>query len=350
MNKPTIIISAGGTGGHIFPALAVAKQLQSNYQIIWVGGKIGLENQIVPQHGFNLRTVNMTAVRNKGLWRKLSLPFTLIRSIVDCRKILADYKVVAVIGFGGYATVPIIFAARLGNIPTLIHEQNAIAGLSNKLLSYLVTHILVAFPQVLTSKKTSLVGNPVRQEILNLTTLPATEKNLLRILVVGGSLGAKILNDIIPQALSLIADKIAYVCHQVGRGEVSEVEQSYQQRGINAKIVKFIDNMAEAYANADVVICRAGASTVAEISCAAKCAIFIPYPWAVDDHQTANAQYLVQAGGGIIIQQKQLTATNLANQLSQLNVEHCYQIGQQAHHLALKNATIKICQIVQQLS
>ena len=346
MSKPVVIISAGGTGGHIFPALAVARQLADKYDIVWVGGKVGMENQIIPQNGYPLETVSVAGVRNKGALRKLMLPLTMLRALFECWLIIRKHRPVAVIGFGGYATFPILLAARILGKKTLIHEQNSVAGLSNRVLAKLVNQVLTAFPNVLSSTKTQLVGNPVRQEIIDITPANANTTGKLNILIVGGSLGAKALNDNVPLALNSIKDKIGVITHQVGRNDGSTVAEYYREHGLNANVVNFIDNMAEAYSNSDIIICRAGASTVAEVSCAGKCAIFVPYPYAVDDHQTHNAAYLVEQGAAFLLPQSKLTPESLAILINDLNPEKCQQIGLKANSLAITDSTARICSII----
>ncbi|MBX9599279.1 MAG: undecaprenyldiphospho-muramoylpentapeptide beta-N-acetylglucosaminyltransferase [Burkholderiales bacterium] len=346
MSKPVVIISAGGTGGHIFPALAVARQLADKYDIVWVGGKVGMEKQIIPQNGYPLETVSVAGVRNKGALRKLMLPLTMLRALFECWLIIRKHRPVAVIGFGGYATFPILLASRILGKKTLIHEQNSVAGLTNRVLAKLVNQVLTAFPNVLSSAKTQLVGNPVRQEIIDITPANANTTGKLNILIVGGSLGAKALNDNVPLALNSIKDKIGVITHQVGRNDGSTVAEYYREHGLNANVVNFIDNMAEAYSNSDIIICRAGASTVAEVSCAGKCAIFVPYPYAVDDHQTHNAGYLVEQGAAFLLPQSKLTPDSLAILINDLNPDSCQQIGLKAKSLAITDSTAQICSAI----
>lgn len=343
MSKPVIIISAGGTGGHIFPALAVAKQLADSYDVVWVGGKVGMENQIIPQNGYPLETVSVAGVRNKGALRKLMLPLTMLRALFECYLILRKHHPTTVIGFGGYATFPILLAARILGKKTLIHEQNSVAGLTNRALAKIVNRVLTAFPNVLGSAKTQLVGNPVRREIIDIAPARVNITGKLNILIVGGSLGAKALNDNVPLALNSIKDKIGVITHQVGRNDGSTVADYYREHGLNAQVVNFIDNMAEAYSNSDIIICRAGASTVAEVSCAGKCAIFVPYPYAVDDHQTHNANYLVEQKAAFLLPQSKLTSESLAGLINELNPETCQQIGIKAKSLAITSSTELIC-------
>jgi UDP-N-acetylglucosamine--N-acetylmuramyl-(pentapeptide) pyrophosphoryl-undecaprenol N-acetylglucosamine transferase len=345
INKVSVMISAGGTGGHIFPALAIAKELAQKCQIVWVGATYGLENQIVPKAGFSLECVEFGGLRNKGWRKKLLLPFSLARAVIHCVQILRRHQPQVIVGFGGYATFPICLSGWLMRIPVIIHEQNSIAGLTNRILAKLATQVLTAFPKVLPSNKTSVVGNPVRNEILNLnnTANPAPETAKLRVLIIGGSLGAKALNENVPAALSLIPAKIAAIVHQVGRAQQDVVAAQYAKLGLVAEVREFIEDMAQAYAQADIVICRAGASTVSEIACAAKAAIFIPYPYAVDDHQTANASYLVNNQAALLLPQAQLTPAKLADILATLTPASCYQLGLRALQLAVRDSSSQIC-------
>jgi UDP-N-acetylglucosamine--N-acetylmuramyl-(pentapeptide) pyrophosphoryl-undecaprenol N-acetylglucosamine transferase len=348
-SQATIIISAGGTGGHIFPALAVAQLLTSlNYRVVLVGAKHGLENTLVPEHGYLLETVSVGGIRNKGILRKLMLPYTVLRSVSSCLAILRRHKPLAIIGFGGYAAFPIGIAARLFGSPLLIHEQNSVAGLTNRILAKFANRVLTAFPNVLPSRKTQVVGNPVREAILEislenkLATLNTTDG--LRVLVVGGSLGAQVLNDVVPMACAKLGRHIKSVTHQVGRGDAAAVAKSYVGNGIQAEVVKFIADMAGAYAWHDVIICRAGASTVAEVAAAGMCAIFVPYPHAVDDHQTGNALYLVKDNAAYLLPQTNFSIETLVATLSELTPLRCHETGIRARQLAILDSTEQIVQ------
>ncbi len=356
--KPNIIISAGGTGGHIFPALAVAHELSERYNIIWVGGKSGLENQIVPKHGYPLKTVSVGGVRNKGIMRKLMLPFVMFRALLQSLIIIIRYNPKVIVGFGGYATFPICLMGRLINKPIVIHEQNSVAGLTNKIIAKFAKKVLTAFPNVLPAKNTVLVGNPVRKEIIKLTKVNVSHESLehkqsdpskLKILVIGGSLGAKALNDNVPLAVTQIREHIESVYHQVGRGELDLVSEVYKQHNVNAKVVSFIDDMASAYLDADVVICRAGASTVAEVAAVGITAIFIPYPYAVDDHQTTNAAYLAKNEAAYLIPQKNLNPDDLAKLLASLTPEKTREMAIKARGMGIEDATEQICQQIEKV-
>ncbi len=338
-----VLISAGGTGGHVFPALSVAKILALKYDVIWVGGINGIENKIVPQNNFPLERINISGLRGKGILKYIFLPFMLIRAFWQALLILFKHNPDVVIGFGGYATFPIGIMAWLLHKPNLIHEQNAVGGLTNKILSKFVTRTLVAFPHVLKSKY--ILGNPVRDDIVNLN---APEKRYpthhggLNILIIGGSLGAKALNEIVPQGLGNLTD-LGNVVHQVGRGDIEAVKQSYATNNIhNVEVVAFIDDMAIKYANCDLIICRAGASTIAEITTVGVASILVPYPHAVDDHQTRNADLLVSSGGAILIPQSSLTSNKLTEILNELTREKCLSMAIKAHSLAIKNSAQNI--------
>lgn len=350
MSKGTIMVMAGGTGGHIFPALAVARELQAaGYDIVWLGAEGGMETRIVPPTGIKLETIAIKGVRGNGLKRKLMLPMTLAGNIRAVRRIIKQYQVKAMIGFGGFVTFPGGMAGKLSGVPLSIHEQNAIAGLSNKVLSRYAQRVLYAFPQVF-SHTEGLVGNPVRADIV---AMPAPKQRFenrtgrLRVLVVGGSLGAQVFNDMVPQALALLpADKRPVMTHQSGRNKLASLQQNYAGLDVDATCVEFIDDMVSAYADADVVICRAGALTVAELAAAGLGAIFVPYPHAVDDHQTHNAKVLVNAGAAQSIAQTDFTAEKLAELLAQLDRTTCLQWAENAREQALPDAAKLTAQAV----
>lgn len=352
MIKQKIIISAGGTGGHIFPGLAIACELSSDYEIIWVGAKTGLENTLVPKHGYLLETVSVAGVRGNGFIRKLRLPFTLIKSGIECLRILLRHKPVAVIGFGGYATFPICFTAKLIGKPIIIHEQNSIAGLTNKLCAKFANVILTAFPNVLLSDKTHFVGNPVRLEIINAYSPDKYSSNndKIRILIVGGSLGAKVLNDVVPVALKDFGNKVSVITHQVGRGDKEQVLNLYENTNIeNVNVVNFIDDMAKAYREHDIIICRSGASTVTEVAASGIAAIFVPYPHAVDDHQTTNARYLSDNNAAILIKQSEFSIEKLQDTINNMNQVKCANIANEARYYAVLDSTQKIVSYIKNI-
>lgn len=314
-----ILIMAGGTGGHVYPALAVADHLrEKEVPLFWLGTRHGLEARVIPAAGIELLTIDVAGLRGKGLLRKLSAPFLILRALWQSVKIMLKIKPAMVLGMGGFASGPGGLAAWLCRIPLCIHEQNAIAGLTNRLLSPFARVVMQAFPNAFAdSNKVKTVGNPLRTEMT--PAVEDNEHNEKRILVVGGSLGAMALNRIVPEALSLMEDRQHYVVrHQTGEKHLQKTVEFYQQQNVRADVIAFIDDMAKAYQWADIVICRAGAMTVAEVSAVGVATIFVPFPYAVDDHQTANARYLSDAGGALLIQESELDAELLHQHLSSL--------------------------------
>lgn len=346
--KKTIFFSAGGTGGHIFPALAVAKIFEAEYNVIWIGASKGLENEIIPKNGIQLETIKISGLRKKGVQKIFSMPFLLLRAFLQAILLIRKYRPIAIVGFGGYATFPICLMGRLLLIPTLIHEQNAVPGLSNKTLGKFVNKIMVAFDGVLPSAKTIVVGNPVRPEIMNIEDPEkryAKRSGGLNLLILGGSLGAKVFNDTLPEILSRV-DNIASITHQIGRGDKIAVEALYKQYNVNPKVLNFIDNMAEAYANNDFVICRSGASTVSEIAAVGIAAFFVPYPHAVDNHQYYNARYLEDCAAAEIIVQNDFTRDKIVGKISALNRNICLQMALNGKKHAKINSTNDIYKII----
>lgn len=319
---PTILIMAGGTGGHIFPGLAVAQELQNQgWHVHWLGTSDRMEADVVPANGIDISFINIAGLRGKGIKSWLTMPFKVLQSIVQSIQVLKKVQPDVVLGMGGYASAPGGVAAWLKHIPLVLHEQNAVAGMSNRYLANIASKVLSAFPNAFSPRiKCQVVGNPVRSEITKLNI----EKDRVfgkKVLVVGGSLGAKVLNETVPQALSQIKLQDIDVWHQTGSGNAVNINTLYEQYGVNQdkiKVTDFIDDMASAYEWADLVICRAGALTVSELAMAGKPAIFIPLPHAVDDHQTKNAEYLVKQGGANLIPQNEFNATILAQKLNML--------------------------------
>ncbi len=317
-----VMIMAGGTGGHVYPALAVAKELISTgHKVFWMGTKSGLEAKIVPQNNIEIKWISITGLRQNGILGWVFAPLNLLRAVLQALSVLRNKQPQVVLGMGGFVAGPGGVAAKLLGIPLVIHEQNAVAGLTNKILAKFANKVLQAFPG--TFDKAQSVGNPVRKEIENIEK-PANGNGRLKILIVGGSLGALAINEIMPKALALFVDKnLPVVWHQTGANKLKATTQDYQQNKINLAdglselqdggvyLTEFIQNMDEAYAWADVLICRAGAMTVFEVAASSSAALFVPYPYAVDDHQTANANYLVKAGGGKLIQQSALDPKKL---------------------------------------
>jgi len=330
MTNKTVLIMAGGTGGHVFPALAVADELKSRgYDIHWLGTAAGIEADLIPKAGYPLHCINVTGLRGKGKLALLGAPLKIVKAIYQALRFIRIVRPSAVLGLGGFATGPGGVAAKLSGVPLFIHEQNAFPGMTNRLLKPLSNVVMQAFPNTFKASKGNkglekllTTGNPVRANILALEKSSAENRDSkkLKVLVVGGSLGAVALNNAVIDALLLLSKDgatkdIADIWHQVGKKNIESVQQTYAEKGLTgqAKVVAFIDDMAKAYAWADLVVCRAGALTVSEVACAGKAAIFIPFPFAVDDHQTANAQVLVNAGGAEIKQQKELSAQWLAD-------------------------------------
>lgn len=346
MNVKTFMVMAGGTGGHIFPALAVAQELQAQgHRIVWLGSEGAMETRLVPQYNIPLETLSIKGIRGNGIKRKLLLPFTLVKTIAAARRIIRRYNVDAVIGFGGFVTFPGGIAARLCGLPLIVHEQNAIAGLSNKVLSHFASQVMYAFPQVFTNQN-GLVGNPVRADIAALTPPAqrfAGRQGVLNILVVGGSLGADILNKVVPQAMALLPEsQRPNLLHQSGRNKLTQLLHQYAEYGVKAECVEFITDMVSAYREADLVICRAGALTIAELTAAGLGAILVPYPHAVDDHQTANAQYMVKDGAAVLMPQTSLNAQSLQTVLADLSREQCLQMAEKARALAQPDSAAKV--------
>jgi len=311
----TILIMAGGTGGHIFPALAVAHKLRdSGWRVVWLGNPEGMEARLVPQHGFEIRWLNFSALRGKGLARKLLLPFNLLRGFWQALKLVRQLQPNVVLGMGGYITFPGGMMAALLGKPLVVHEQNSVAGLANRVLAAVADRVACGFPEVLS--KGSWVGNPVRPEIASLAPPAerfAARSGALRLLVIGGSLGAQALNEVIPQAMGLLGEsEQPQIVHQAGEKHIEALKANYAAAGIQAHCVPFIDDMAGAYEWADLVICRAGALTVAELAAAGVASILVPFPHAVDDHQTGNARFLVNVGGAFLLPQDELTPDAIA--------------------------------------
>jgi len=348
--SPTLLVMAGGTGGHIFPGIAVAEMLQAKgWKIHWLGTEKRMEADIVPQHGFDISFINIAGVRNKSWLERFKTPFKLLQSVMQSIAVLRKVKPDVVLGMGGYASAPGGFAAWLMQIPLVLHEQNAVAGMTNRYLSKIATKILSAFPNAFAEGVSfQVVGNPLRTEITNLKPLvPEHPSSSKKVLVVGGSLGARVLNDTVPQALKQIQLQNINVWHQTGRGNQPSVLESYQEFGMSedkVRVTEFIEDMAAAYQWADIVICRAGALTVSELAMAAKPAIFVPLPHAVDDHQTKNAMYLVSRGAAKLLSQKEFNGTTLAQMLNSLFISDSVvqSMVKSAHDAAHADATHRV--------
>ena len=349
----TILIMAGGTGGHIYPGLAVADALRAqNWNIVWLGAPHSMEAELVPQHGYPVARVNFSGVRGKGLRRLLTLPFTLLRALWQSAAAIFSHRPDVVLGMGGYITLPGGLMAAFLRRPLLIHEQNSIAGLSNKVLAKLATRVLSGFPGVL--PKAQWVGNPVRADIAALPdpqTRYTQRSGKLNVLVVGGSLGAQALNEALPKALALLGEaERPNVLQQTGKKNLETVQALYAQAGVHADIRAFLDDMAQQYAQADVVICRAGALTIAELAAAGVASVLVPFPFAVDDHQTQNARFLSEQGAAILLPQTELSAERLAQLLCELTRERLLAMAQAARSLAKADATAQVAKVCMELA
>ncbi|MDX9873369.1 MAG: undecaprenyldiphospho-muramoylpentapeptide beta-N-acetylglucosaminyltransferase [Spongiibacteraceae bacterium] len=318
-----VLIMAGGTGGHVFPALAVANELlRRGVEVHWLGTARGIEAEVVPQAGIPLHFIRVTGLRGKQLRTVLAAPVRLVRALFEAIRVIRTVRPACVVGFGGFASGPGGLAAWLLRRPLLIHEQNAVAGTTNRLLALFARRILLGFPDALESEQALQVGNPVRREIAQ---LPAPELRWqeragpLRLLVLGGSLGARAINERVPAAVAAMPPALRpEIWHQTGREHVADVTADYAAHGIEARVVPFIADMAEAYGWADVALCRAGALTVAELAAAGLGALLVPLPHAIDDHQRHNALWLVAQGGARLLPQSELTAPALAQLLTEL--------------------------------
>jgi UDP-N-acetylglucosamine--N-acetylmuramyl-(pentapeptide) pyrophosphoryl-undecaprenol N-acetylglucosamine transferase len=319
--KRPVVIMAGGTGGHVFPALAVAERLQAHgAPVVWIGTRRGLEATLVPKAGIPMEWIGVAGLRGKSLRQRWLTPVMLSQALWQAGMILRRLRPPVVLGMGGFASGPGGVMARLFGIPLVVHEQNAIAGMTNRWLSRIARRVLEAFPGTFPPERQAItIGNPVRASIAELP--PPVERfagqtGRCRLLVLGGSQGALALNQLVPQALARLPEsERPEVWHQAG-GQLHEAaEAAYQEAGMTARLTPFIENMAEAYGWADLVLCRAGALTIAELAAAGVGAILVPFPFAVDDHQTANARFLEREGAALVCQQAELTTERLATLL-----------------------------------
>ncbi|MBI3902328.1 MAG: undecaprenyldiphospho-muramoylpentapeptide beta-N-acetylglucosaminyltransferase [Nitrosomonadales bacterium] len=352
--RPSILIMAGGTGGHIFPALAVADELRAQgWKVTWMGAPGSMEFELVPKHGYKLVMVDFSGLRGKGLLTKLLLPFTLSLALWQSAMALLSCRPDVVLGMGGYITFPGGLMAKLLGYPLVIHEQNSIAGLSNKTLVRWATRVLSGFPDVLPGAV--WCGNPVRKEIAALAEPQqryAARSGKLNVMVLGGSLGAKAINECMPKALALLPEgSRPDVLHQTGARHLESVQAAYRQAGVTgAEVQPFLDNMAFFYAQADLVICRAGALTVAELAAAGVASILIPFPFAVDDHQTANAHFLSDRDAAILLPQNELNPQRLAELLRDMTHERTLQMAQAARQQAKPGAAQCVAEICVELA
>jgi len=351
MTARTLLVMAGGTGGHVFPGLAVAHALRDEgWRVVWLGNRTGMEATLVPKHDIPMEFIQFGGLRGKGLVTKFMLPLNLLRAFWQSIGALRRVKPDVVLGMGGYITFPAGMMASLLGRPLVLHEQNSIAGLTNKVLAKVADRVLCAFPDALPDSEWT--GNPVRAE---LATIPAPESRYdhrtgpLRILVVGGSLGAAALNDVVPKALALLPEATRpTVKHQAGAKQIEQLRANYAAAGVAGEAVPFIDDMAAAYADADLVICRAGAMTVSEVAAAGVAALFVPFPHAVDDHQTTNAMFLSKQGAALLVQQNELGAEGLAKTIASLTREQLKDMARAARSLAKPEATRRVAEICRQ--
>ena len=353
MNK-TLLVMAGGTGGHIFPALAVADVLrQQGWRIVWLGNPTGMEAKLVPAQGYECAWVEFGALRGKGIMRKLMLPMTLLRACLAAHRVIKDVRPDVVLGMGGYITFPGGVMARLAGVPLVVHEQNAVAGLANKTLSHIAARVLTGFPDTLPEGQ--WVGNPVRADIAGLATPEArfasrAANEPLRVLVVGGSLGAQALNQNLPLAVAQLAStERPVIRHQTGPRDLVSVQAAYAAIDANADVQPFINDMAAAFAWADLVVCRSGALTVAELAAAGAASVLVPFPHAVDDHQRVNAEFLVRGNAGHCVIQRELTVENLAQLLRQSR-DQLLQQAVAARALARPEAAQTVATICEELA
>jgi UDP-N-acetylglucosamine--N-acetylmuramyl-(pentapeptide) pyrophosphoryl-undecaprenol N-acetylglucosamine transferase len=349
----TIMIMAGGTGGHVFPALAVAGYLkQQGWRVVWLGAKTGMEATLVPKHGYEVAWVRFSGLRGKGLMRAALLPFNLLVAFWQSARAIFAQRPDVVLGMGGYISFPGGMMASLLHRPLVIHEQNFVAGLANKVLARLADKVLEGFPGSLPGAQFS--GNPVRKDIAALGAPGAryaVRSGRLRLMVVGGSLGAQILNETVPQALALLPQgERPEVTHQAGEKNIEALRAGYAGAGVQAELVAFIDDMAARYADADVILCRAGALTIAELACAGVASILVPFPHAVDDHQSANAKFLSARGAAILLPQAELSAPRLADLLRGLTRERLLEMAEKARALGKPGATEAVARACMELA
>ncbi|QBY54354.1 undecaprenyldiphospho-muramoylpentapeptide beta-N-acetylglucosaminyltransferase [Cupriavidus oxalaticus] len=349
----TLLVMAGGTGGHVFPGLAVAHALrEQGWNIVWLGNRTGMEATLVPKHGIPMEYIQFGGLRGKGLVTKFLLPLNLLRAFWQSIGALRRVKPNVVLGMGGYITFPAGMMASLLGRPLVLHEQNSIAGLANKVLAKVADRVLCAFPDTLPGGEWT--GNPVREELAHLDAPQARydqRTGPLRILVVGGSLGAAALNEVVPKAIALLPEsERPVVTHQAGAKQIDTLRANYAAAQVPAQTLPFIDDMARAYADADLVICRAGAMTVSEVAAAGVAALFVPFPHAVDDHQTTNAKFLSSQGAALLVQQQDLTAGGLAQTIASLTRPQLKDMARLARGLAKPEATRRVAEVCSQLA
>jgi UDP-N-acetylglucosamine--N-acetylmuramyl-(pentapeptide) pyrophosphoryl-undecaprenol N-acetylglucosamine transferase len=345
-----VLIMAGGTGGHVFPALACAREFQARgYSVHWLGTPRGIENQLVPEAGLPLHLINMTGLRGKGVLALFKAPFVLLKALLQARKIVKQLQPVCVLGLGGYVTGPGGIAAKLAGVPLIIHEQNAIAGTANRSLVPFASRVCEAFPNTFSaSAKRRTTGNPVRTELFLETPRQALAGRKARLLVLGGSLGAEPLNKLLPAALALLPPELRpEVFHQAGKNHDEITAERYRTAGVEAQVAPFIKDMAQAYGWADLVVCRAGALTVSELAAAGLPSLLVPLPHAIDDHQSRNADYLAREGAAFVMPQATTGVAEMAARLKEvlMQPEQLNSMARTARRLAKPDATRTVVEV-----
>jgi len=354
MTRPrTLLVMAGGTGGHVFPGLAVAHALrEQGWKVVWLGNRTGMEATLVPKHDIPMEYIQFGGLRGKGLVTKFLLPLNLLRAFWQSIGALRRVRPSVVLGMGGYITFPAGMMASLLGRPLVLHEQNSIAGLANKVLAKVADRVLCAFPDALPGGEWT--GNPVREELAHMAPPQARydqRTGPLRVLVVGGSLGAAALNEVVPKAVALLPEaQRPVVTHQAGAKQIDTLRANYAAAQVSAQTLPFIDDMAKAYADADLVICRAGAMTVSEVAAAGVAALFVPFPHAVDDHQTTNAEFLSRQGAALLVQQQELTADGLAKTIASLSRTQLKDMARLARGLAKPEATRRVAEVCREMA
>lgn len=352
----TLMVMAGGTGGHIFPALAVADYVRAQgWSVVWLGSRAGMEARLVPAQGYEMAWIRFSGLRGRGLVAMALLPLNLLIAFWQSARAIFAHRPHVVLGMGGYVAFPGGMMASFLNRPLVIHEQNSVAGLTNRVLSRLADKLLVGFPGAFgRNDKAEWTGNPVRSDI---AAIPAPDARYagrdgpLRLLVIGGSQGAAALNDVVPKAIAIMSEAVRpLVVHQAGAAHVDTVRANYERAGVRAEATAFIDNMAARYAEADLLICRAGASTIAELTAAGVPAVLIPFPHAVDDHQTHNSRFLVERGAAVLIPQSELTPQKLAELLSQLDRPKLLEMARASRSAGKPEATRAVAEACMRLA
>ena len=349
----TLMIMAGGTGGHIFPALSVAEYIRAQgWNVVWLGSQAGMEARIVAPKGYTMAWIRFSGVRRRGVVPLALLPVNLLIAFWQSARAIFAHRPDVVLGMGGYIAFPGGMMASLLNRPLVLHEQNSIAGLANRVLSQVADKVLVAFPGALA--KGEWTGNPVRADIASIAPPEARftgRAGPLRLLVLGGSQGASALNEVVPQAIALMPEASRpRVTHQAGTAHIETVRANYGRVGVRADILTFIDDMAARYAEADLLVCRAGASTIAELATAGVASVLVPFPYAVDDHQTTNARFLAERGGAMLVPQSELTPEKLSGLIAALDREKLHAMARAARAAGKPAATRTVAEACMRLA